>query len=374
MRYADLDMCQINDGLNQTASCGNAVTYDKRSGLVFVSYLTGYPMHYGESYGILCLSIFPASQPHNVRHRTVEIGAGKTWGVLCNSIYVIGNRKVRMIYSSSRGVGENDLDTVKGTFYKDYDFETDTFTERQPIYLRTDNGDQLLNSTLYTEYMTARGYRVRDEWEAFVNKVTAYNGELYTSVMVNDWDGGHPLLCKIENDVLVPFATFPERCTYEFRYFVNDEGIFAVYRVYPDDHGTGHGGYAVSRDGGATWEISVFEDGVQSRPDILEYYGKPLVIYNYKSDRSVENFPLMHNSRNSIKFVYDGKVVLDLFSKYGFVEHETVSIAGDLYMVFSNAPKALSTENSKAWSEDGHVVEQGKEATQWAYIGYLADR
>ena len=32
---------------------------------------------------------------------------------------------------------------------------------------------------------------------------------------------------------------------------------------------------------------------------------------------------------------------------------------------------ALSTENGGAWLEDGYRVEQGKEAIQWAKIGYL---
>ena len=73
----------------------------------------------------------------------------------------------------------------------------------------------------------------------------------------------------------------------------------------------------------------------------------------------------------SSPFVYDGKVILDLFSKYGIVEHETVSIQGDLYMVFSNCPQALSTANNAAWIEEGRPVEQGKEAIQWMKLGYI---
>ena len=79
----------------------------------------------------------------------------------------------------------------------------------------------------------------------------------------------------------------------------------------------------------------------------------------------------MHNFRNSVKMVRDGKVIFDFFSKYGIVEHETVSIRGDLYMVFSNCPQALSTENGAAWIEEGGPVEQGKEAIQWMKVGYL---
>ena len=98
----------------------------------------------------------------------------------------------------------------------------------------------------------------------------------------------------------------------------------------PDDHKTAHAAFTVSKDGGKTWETKIYADGVQSRPDIMEYYGKPLFIYNYKSERSLENFPPMHNFRNAVKMIYDDRVVLDLFSKYGIVEHETISICGDL--------------------------------------------
>ena len=144
-----------------------------------------------------------------------------------------------------------------------------------------------------------------------------------------------------------------------------------MYRFPPDDHKTGHAAYTVSEDGGKTWNTTIFEDGVQSRPDIIEYYGKPLIVYNYKSNKSIQNFPKMHNFRNAIKMVYDGKVVFDWFTKYGVVEHELVNIRGDLYMAFSNCPQALSTENGGAWIENGQPVEQGKEAIQWAKIGCL---
>lgn len=32
----------------------------------------------------------------------------------------------------------------------------------------------------------------------------------------------------------------------------------------------------------------VYQDGIQSRPDIMEYYGKPLLVYNYKCDNSMD--------------------------------------------------------------------------------------
>ena len=361
MKYGNLDMTQINDGLTQTAACASAAVYDKENGLMFVSYKTGLRKRYGESTGRICLSVFPPSQPHNIRHRILDVGIGQSRGVLCTAHYLVGDARTRIIFSTTRG--------ELATYMRDYDFYTDTVTERREVFLRTETGDVRLNNTSYRAYLAARGLTVDSDMEPIINKVCRYKGELYTAVSVDAT--GYPILCKIEDNILVPFAICPEPMTYEFRFVITDDGIFGAYRVPPDDHGTGHAAYTVSADWGKTWNTRIYEDGIQSRPDIMEYYGKPLYIYNYKNENSLENFPPMHNYRNAVKFVYDGKVILDLFSKYDIVEHETVSIQGDLYMVFSNCPQALSTANGKAWIEEGRPVEQGKEAIQWLKLGYI---
>ena len=361
MQYDGLDMTQINDGLTQTAACASAVVYDRTLGLVFVSYMTGLPGRYGESTGKLCLSVFPPAQPTNIRHRVIDTGIGESRGLLCTAHYAVGPGRTRMLFTTTRG--------EKAAFARDYDFASDTVSERREVLLRTEAGDVRLDNASYRAYLAARGYTVESGAEPIINKVTSYGGALYTAVSIDD--AGFGILCRIEDTVLVPFAVCPEPMTYEFRYIVTDGGIHAVFRVPPDDHKTGHGGYTVSTDGGKTWQTTVFADGVQSRPDILEYEGKPLIVYNYKSDRSRENFPPMHNFRNAVKLVRDGRVLRDIFSKYGIVEHETIGICGDLYMAFSNCPQALSTENGAAWLEDGRRVEQGKEAIQWMKLGWL---
>jgi len=361
MNYDGLEMTQISDGLTQTAACASAVVYDKQNGLVFVSYKTGLPKRYGESTGKLCLSVFPPSQPTNIRHRVIDIGVGQSRGLLCTAHYLVGDGVTRMMFTTTRG--------ELATYYRDYDFMTDTVSERTEVFLRTDEGDVRLNNATYRAYLDKLGLHVESEAEPIINKVCRYKDELYTAISVDAT--GYPILCKIEDNILVPFAVCPEPMTYEFRYMINDSGIYGVYRVPPDDHKTGHAAYTVSTDGGKTWNTRIYQDGIQSRPDIMEYYRKPLMVYNYKSDKSIENFPPMHNFRNSIKMIYDGEVILDMFSKYGIVEHETISIRGDLYMAFSNCPQALSTENGAAWIEDGSPVEQGKEAIEWMKIGYL---
>ena len=358
MRYDGLESTQINDGLSETAACAGAAVYDKQNGLVFVSYMTGLPKRYGESTGKLCLSVFPPGQPANVRHRVIDTGIGESRGLLCTAHYLIGDGRTRMIFTTTRG--------ELAAYARDYDFFTDTVSERTEVFLRTEEGDVRLDNVSYRRYIAKKGFAVESLKEPIVNKVSAYRGELYTAVTLDDFS--YAVLCRIEDHVLVPFAMAPDPTTYEFRYCVNDDGIYAVFRIPPDDHKIGHCGYTFSGDCGKTWRTTVFSDGVQSRPDIFLYRGEPMVVYNYKSDRSVQNFPPMHNFRNAVRFLYRGETVLELFSKYGIVEHETVPIAGDLYLSFSNCPQALSTENGKAWIEDGRPVEQGKEALQWAKL------
>lgn len=381
MIYDGMDMTQINNGLEETSACGSAIAYDKGNGLVFVSYHSGIAKHYGETGGRICLTVFSPSQPHNVRHRKIEVLEGRSRGLLCNAIYVIGDKKVRIVFTdhsrpATAPQGSGDYTAV---FYRDYDFSADTLSPRTEVFFRTDEGDERLNAATYCKYVTGKGYYIKSDWSPIVNKVSSYNGELYTAVTLNYYDYSYAVLCKINDNVLIPFAICPEKQNYEFRYFVNAEGIFGAFRSAPDDHGTNHAGYTVSKDNGKTWTTKIYEDGVQSRHDIIEYYGKPLFIYNYKSDKSTKNFPRMHNFRNALKFVYNGEVILDLFSKYGFVEHETISIRGDLYMAFSNCPQTLSAENKSAcedgtmWTEDNIEVEQGKEVIQWMKLGYLLD-
>ena len=357
-----MDMVQVNDALTQTAACASSVCYDKANGLIFDAYLTGQAKRYGESSGKLCLSVFAPSQPENCRHRVIDEGVGQSRGLLPSCHYLIGDGITRMVFTTTRG--------ELATFYRDYDFYNDTVSERKEMFFRTEEGDVRLAPDSYKAYLKKNyGLVVEAEKHPIINKASCYKGEIYTAVSFDH--EGYAILCKIQDNVLVPFALHPDRMTYEFRYFINDDGIFGMYRVPPDDHGTAHAAFTVSRDGGKTWETRIFEDSVQSRPDIIEYFGKPLIVYNYKSDKPIENFPKMHNNRNAIKIVYDGKVIFDWFTKYGVVEYDFVNIRGDLYMSFSNCPQALSTENGGAWVEKGKPVEQGKEVIQWAKLGYL---
>lgn len=353
---------QINDGLLETASCGNALAYDSRRGLIFAEHMTGEQCMYGESSGAIVLAVFPPAQPWNIRRITIDKISNASRGFLCTAIYLVGDAKVRIIYTKDRGEG-------LGAYYKDYDFLTDTLSPRGTMLLRTDSGDVNVENSTYAAFVESRGYRCPGPNAPIINKVTKHRGEVYTAITL---DGrSYPVLCRIEDNVFIPFAVLPEVGCYEFRYYMDDAGIYGVNRSETDDTGVGKISCFKSRDNGKTWEKTTFADGIQSRPDILDYYGKPLIIYNYRSDKSHENFPPMHHHRNSVKFVYDGKTVDDIFSKYGIVEHETVSIYGDLYMVYSDTAQALMAQNGACWREDGTGVENGKEKSNWVKLGFL---
>ncbi len=360
MDYDGLWMDQVSDGLNQTAACASAAVYDRANGLVFVSYMTGLPRQYGESTGKLCLSVFPPSQPSSVRHCVLDEGIGKSRGLLATAHYLAGIGRTRVMFTTTQG--------EKAAWMREYDFQTDTVSPRTEVLFRSDDGDVRLDNTSYRAYLSARGFQVESEAEPIINKVSFQGGTFYTAISIDDL--GYGILCRIEENVLVPFAVCPIETTYEFRYVVTEKGICAVYRVPPDDHGIGHCGIARSRDFGKTWDSETREDGIQSRPDVTLYNGRPLIVYNYKSGRDPGYFPPIHNDRTSVRILSDERTILELYSRYGIVEHETISIAGDLYMVFSNCPQALSTENGGAWIEEGRPVEQGKEAIQWMRLGH----
>jgi len=362
---------QVNDGLQEAAACASTVVYDKVYGLVYLIYMTGTRTSYGESSGRICLSVFPPAQPTNIRFRRIDEGIGASRGVLCPCAWMVGDGKIRILFTTTRG----DLHA----YYRDYDFLNDTVSDRVEMLLQVGEEKCPVCNENYRKLIAPCGYEGEISTGPIItNKTCVWRGEVYTALTL---DGkGYPVLCKIVDNLLVPFAHCPIQGTYEFRYYVDDTGIHGVFRHPIDDQGTGKTGYVFSGDGGKTWACEMFEDGIQSRPDVIPYYGKPLIIYNYLSDRSVQNFPPMHNHRNAIKMVYDGKVILNCFEKYGIVEHFTTNIMGDLYFAFSTCEQALSIANNSAvdggggaWVEQGHAVEQGKEEIKWVKLGYLLD-
>ncbi len=169
MNY-DMEMVQINDGLTQTAACASATVYDKANGLMFVSYMTGLPKRYGESTGKICLSVYPPSQPENVRYRTIDTGIGESRGLLCNAIYLAGDGKARIIFTTTRG--------ELAAYYRDYDFFTDTVSEKTEVFLSTEDGDVRLDNASYKAYLAKRGIVIESEQHPIVNKVTTYKREL----------------------------------------------------------------------------------------------------------------------------------------------------------------------------------------------------
>ena len=111
----------------------------------------------------------------------IDVGLGKSRGFLCNAIYLVGDGKVRIIFTTT-------LEEL-ATFYRDYDFYTDTVSERVEVLLKTDNGNIRLNCDTYKSYLESKGFAqpATSYPHPIVNKVSEYNGELYTLK-----EGGNP--------------------------------------------------------------------------------------------------------------------------------------------------------------------------------------
>lgn len=70
----------------------------------------------------------------------------------CNAHYLVGDGKNRILFTIARG--------ELGTYYRDYDFYTDTISERTEVFLRTEEGDVRLNNTTYMEYLEKCGFHI----------------------------------------------------------------------------------------------------------------------------------------------------------------------------------------------------------------------
>lgn len=207
---------------------------------MFLVYMTGTGTSYGESTGRICLSVFSPSQPTNVRFRRVDEGIGGTRGILSGCAYRIGPAKIRILFATARG--------EIAAYYRDYDFLTDTLSERHEVKLKIDEKLYRIDNESYSYYLALQGLGGTDNASPIINRPCEYNGELYTALTI---DGVYyPILCKIKDDVLEPFAVCSVMGTYEFRYYIDDTGIHGVYRVPKDGLGVEKTGYAYSDDMG----------------------------------------------------------------------------------------------------------------------------
>ena len=85
---------QINDGFTQTSADGACLCFDAKYGIMFCAYMPGAHGNYGESRGKVALSLFPASQPTNIRFIDISEGNDE----YLPKILGLGEGRVRVFY------------------------------------------------------------------------------------------------------------------------------------------------------------------------------------------------------------------------------------------------------------------------------------
>ena len=361
---------QINDGLKETCAASNSNAYDKEYGILFCSHnshgLSAYPS-YGESDGRTVLQAFPPEQPWNKREMIIDEGTGANRKVLSPNLLGLGKGKVRIFW--------NEHHTDNCIKYREYDFVTDKLGDTQKAKMLLNGQEVDITPENAKAYVSSKGFTPPGTSNTIINKFfKAADGTIYTSITLDT--NCYGIICKVTNNYLMePIAICPTITQYELPTVVNGTNIYCLGRKQ------GEAGifFQMSKDMGVTWEsMKTMTAGIASRPMLDWYRGGLLITYNYKNTSSTENFPPMHNYRNAIKMLWGleedpnkNQVILDVFSKYGFVEYSIANVYDEIYFIYSNTRKALSVANNKAWYENGSYVEQGKEQINYAKMGYL---
>lgn len=349
---------QINDGFTQTSADGASLAFDKKYGIMFCAYMPGFQGHYGESRGKIALSLFPASQPTNIRYVTVAQGDD----VYCNNIHGLGEGKVRVFYEkNSRAEGDHTW------CYKDYDFLTDSLSEENTVMVKGEDGSAVpLCLSVQFRYLEQRGYHdhkyVPTEQIGHCAYFKGEDGHTYGAA-VNYYSEVILFRSRDDGATVEFFAVYPKPAQYEFEYKFLNGKICAIYRTDKDADAIA---YVSSEDGGNTWtEPYFFPGSIQCRPRLINYHNSILLCYNYLNE-DTQNRPPIQQGRTSIKLLYgeEKTVVADLYRKYGMVNVSIIDILNDVYLAYSTSELALEYQN-------GNPKVRGKDSIRYVKLGNL---
>ena len=352
---------QINDGFTQTSADGAVLSFDKKYGIMFCSYMPGKQGSYGESRGKISLSYFPASQPTNIRF--VDIAEGND--VYCPMSIPLGDGKVRIVYEKN-----SRTDSDHTICYKDFDFLTNWLSEEKEIMLKKADGTltRLCLSEVFS-YLETRGftnhkYVPTEQWAIccpFIhNDGKAYGA--YTSVYAEP-----VLYCSDDNLATVEFFNiYPNPVEYEFGYRILNDKIYAVYRT---ENQTSSIHCTTSDDMGKTWSKAIaIENSIPCRPGIICYKDKILIAYNHFNN-DTKSRPEIQQGRTTVRFKYgdaenpsNNPIIAEVYRKYGTVNITMLEILNDIYLAFSTSELALEYQN-------GNPQVRGKDAIRYMKLG-----
>ena len=349
---------QVNDGLTQTNASAVECHFDKKYGIVFCAYLTGFG-NYGEQKGKVGLSYFPATQPTNSRHIIIS----NEEGVYEPNILGLGDGKVRVFYVKSYG--------DKQYYYKDYNYISQILSEEKPVKVNIDNNLIPLTPGWYKDYLIQKGYTDFETAEykghglIMTSDLKSFDNCVWGTLTSYDY---YPIIFKSQDNMetITPVAIYPIICDFELDLCFHNKIMHSVARCHD-----GTIKYSKSPDFGKTWSKPyILENGSSCRPQITVYNNQLLIGYNIKDTNTDYRPPV--SDRTHIKLLLGNnedpntyKCILDLHSNYGIVYFRIIDILGDLYMAYSDSQIGLQTINTDEKEEDG------KEAVRYVKLGHL---
>lgn len=352
----DENPIMISDGMNYTSASAVEACYDDTYGIVFAAYMQ-HPSAYGEQGGHIGLSVFPATQPTNIRYvKVVDDEANRVYEP---NIFLLSAGIVRVIYNK----------TDNAYYYKDYNYKTGVLSEEHELKMNINGTVSTLDITSCSAYLTSQGYTASVLLPIMTSTIFKYNNYWYAAI---SFDGtpatlNNAILCKSsDGETWEPFAVFPYETAYELDFCIDSNGkIHAVSRTKQDEYPII---YATSEDNGDNWSDYVAIDGSgKSRPRISNYRGKILIGANMLSNGRIENWHAFGAGRNHITMylgntedVNDWRIVYDKFSKYGLLYFAWINIHDDLYLLFNDSRSYLNNSGNG-----------GKEAIRYNKLGYI---
>jgi len=350
---------QINDGLTQTSGDGAALAFDKKYGIMFCAYMPGMQGRYGESRSKVCLSVFPASQPTNIRFVDVAWGHDE----YCDNIAGLGDGKVRVFYEkNSRAEGDHTY------CFKDYDFLTDTLGPEQTVMVKQEDGTLVPYClSVQFQYLERMGYHQHKYVSTEQIGCCAYfdGDDGYTYGAAVSFLAEVILYRSADHGATVEFfAVYPKPAQYEFEYRFLNGRLYAIYRTDKDEDCI-H--FTTSDDMGKTWaEPVAFPGSIQCRPRMILCNEEVLVSYNHFC-ADTKNRPAIQQGRTSIKIrqmTGGERELCHLYSKCGMVNVCLADILGDLYLAYSTSELAMEYQN-------GNPLVRGKDAIRYVKLGDL---
>ena len=346
----------ISDTLNYTAVNAQNSAYNDDYGLFCMAYQPRVLGSYGEASGIIAISIFSPSQPSNIRYRTVALGNQ----VYEPNVLSIGDGVFRIFYTSS---GKTSVYR-----YKDYDFNTDTFSSEVDVNLDINGVISSATRATTDAYLNSEGYTDWDDDDWFLtlsNALRFYDGKLWGVFTCKNY---YPIIAYSTDNgsTFVVYDIIPQKFQYETSIIWEDDNtLHTVNRLST--------GVIYKKRVSGVWQTSYsITDSKGSRPQVFTLNNEVFIAVTI-SDTFI-GFPENNSYRYGVKILKGNSTiddpnnwsnVFEVTSKYGMVYPTFNNVFDDTYMTFSDSQLAMLV------STGGAIKDQGKEVVKFVKINLI---